>query len=171
MFNKEAGFPLPVNCIRPRPSRPKALYLETEQLVKPLKEAPYRTLIQLEQNPNGSLIQRSTTCTAQALNPCRAFIVLQTAAVKDHGTFFPNAQQKGSRLEVGGPGVRELTRNPCGAFASVRKAPLVGDYSHEIAPFRRRRMCVFATNLLLTLESQCSHCLRPKVSEPAASRG
>ena len=38
-------------------------------------------------------------------------------------TFFPNAQQKGSRFEVGGLGGWEFTRNPCGAFASLRKRP------------------------------------------------
>ena len=38
---------------------------------------------------------------------------------------FPDAQQKVSRLEVGGLGVRELTGNPCGAFASVQKARVV----------------------------------------------
>ena len=39
--------------------------------------------------------------------------------------FFPKAQQKGSRLEVGGLGVRELMLNPCKAPASVRKHPPV----------------------------------------------
>ena len=68
-------------------------------------------------------------------------------------TFFPNAQQKASRLEVGGLGVRKVTRNLCGVPASIRKASKIvarRGSAMKTHRFGVGRCSAFATNPLIT---------------------